>query len=95
MPKEKILNVRLTAQQYEKIQQDAALRNMSVSEYARQMMTTDNSGGALSVKQQIMEVLSEMSNDVNRACEFMEEEHPDICDKLEERVSKLCHTLNL
>lgn len=95
MPKEKILNVRLTAQQYEKIQQDAALCNMSVSEYARQMMTTDNSGGALSVKQQIMEVLSEMSNDVNRACEFMEEEHPDICDKLEERVSKLCHTLNL
>lgn len=89
MPKEKILNVRLSAQQY------AALCNMSVSEYARQMMTTDNSGGALSVKQQIMEVLSEMSNDVNRACEFMEEEHPDICDKLEERVSKLCHTLNL
>lgn len=95
MPKEKILNVRLSAQQYEKIQQYAALCNMSVSEYARQMMTTDNSGGALSVKQQIMEVLSEMSNDVNRACEFMEEEHPDICDKLEERVSKLCHTLNL
>lgn len=95
MAKEKILNVRLTAQQYEKIQQDAAMCSMSVSEYARQMMTTDKSNCALSVKQQIMEVLSEMSNDVNCACEFLKNEHPDICDKLEERVSKLCRTLNL
>lgn len=94
MAKEKVINIRITEQQYEKIQQSAASCSMTVSEYARYMMTTDISSYALYDKQQIMEVLSEISNAVNNICEIWGEDYPDICNFLEEGVSKICRILN-
>lgn len=94
MTKEKILNVRVTPQQYEKIQSLAASYSMTVSKYARYVMTSDNLDCDLLSKQKVLEILSDMSNDINRTCEFLEKDYPDICDSLEERMSKLCRTLN-
>ena len=94
MAKEKILNVRLTPQQHEKIQQSAALCSMKTSEYVRYIMTTDTSSCALYDKQQIMEVLSDISNTANNICEILRGDRPDICDSLEEELSKICHILN-
>lgn len=94
MTKEKILNLRVTLQQYEKIQRSAASYSMKISEYARHIMTTDTSSCALYDKQQIMEVLSDISNTVNNICEILGEDYPDICDSLEKGVSEICHILN-
>lgn len=94
MAKEKILNVRLTPQQHEKIQQSAALCSITVSEYARYMMTTDTSSYTLSDKQYVMEMLSNISNTVNNICEILEEDYPEICDSLEKGVSEICRILN-
>lgn len=94
MTKEKILNLRVTPQQYEKIQQSAASCSMKISEYARHMMTTDTSNYALSDKQHVMEILSDISNTVNNICEILGEDHPDICDSLEKEVSEICRILN-
>ena len=94
MTKEKILNVRVTPQQYEKIQQSAASSSMKISEFARHMMTTDTSSYTLYDKQHVMEILSDISNIANNICEILGEDYPEICDSLEEGVSEICRILN-
>lgn len=95
MAKEKIINVRVTSQQYEKIQNSADLRKMTISEYVRFMMTAGNTNQTLPALQRTLEIISDMSNDINHTCEILETDYPDLCNSLEERVSELCRTLSL
>lgn len=57
-------------------------------------MTTDISSYALPDKQQVMKILSDISNTVNNICEIWGEDCPEICDSLEKGVSEICHILN-
>ena len=94
MPKERVIHIRLSDDQYEQVVNDADTCNMSMSSYIRQRLEESGQADALKMKQEIFVRLSVLSNAVNKIYEIAGNDYPEICKSLEEGVMNICGILN-
>ena len=91
MAKDKIIKIRISSLDYEKVFDQAYECNMTLSEYGRKCIINSwNASVDMKLKVDLMREISNISNVVNELCLLSGDKYVETCNELKRGIERLC-----